>query len=190
MYIDAPFYVPVRSTGTPGTIRITASSGSLEAGTVIVESTAPTEAPINGLKIPAIKDPVDEVSDVEEFVDVAESPVPAGGMVYTGMDIDFTDTDPHEYGEKLDVHIASENPDVEIEPVVYNTLKELLIDYIEKNDGILVRDDYNFLAGRANMCLKACNEANSFEMPEKKKRELKEKYAADILLKGINPHIS
>ncbi len=63
---------------------------------------------------------------------------------------------------------------------------DVFVEHLGNNDGMLVRDDYNFLIQRYNLCVRFCALVDSHAIPERAAERLKKGYADRIIRRGCN----
>ncbi|MFW5985234.1 MAG: glycoside hydrolase family 2 TIM barrel-domain containing protein [Halanaerobiaceae bacterium] len=181
MYIDTPIYIPIRSTCNPGQIKIQVTSFALQADEITIKSVIPEKKDDTGIKeFPVQKNKTRKLEKKAGINYQNEKGIYA--LKETKEDIDFSSYPESEYRSRLAKLIKKRNKDIIIDQDILQILLKVMVEYLKKEEGILVADDYNFLINRYNMCCKYCK----FDIFLNKRSEKKIDIASQIIEKGKN----
>ena len=149
MYIDAPVANVVRSTATPGEMRVTVSAPGLAPAGVVIRTVAPADG------VPGIAEPV--------LADQGRRPVQRDLAFRTAVfeqkaqyleeilrDADFTPGANGSYREKVEQFIRDRNHGVDVFSADFRAFVERMIQLTQDRAGHLVGDDYNFAVRALN----------------------------------------
>ncbi|MCA1808948.1 MAG: glycoside hydrolase family 2, partial [Lentisphaerae bacterium] len=137
-YTVIPVFMPVRSRGTPGAIRITAASPGLCAAEVLVESRPPAPAPDDGIVEPQLAESAEISAKQPQDVRRRDE---AATMFFADIDTGSTDRDTirRRLWQKFEAVAALRRDDQSADALV-----EHLTDLALANQGVLIADDANF----------------------------------------------
>ena len=144
MYIDAPVANVVRSTATPGTIRVKVSAPGLAPAEVALASVAPAADSVAGLSEPRLADAGRlAVARDPGFKTVTFAPK-GRKFLEIRQDADFTAGSRENYREQLERFVRERNPDIDPFSAECRAFIERLTALVAERNGHLVADDYNF----------------------------------------------
>ena len=188
MYIDAPVCVPVRAGFEPGTVTVIVSSPGLQPDTILIDVTAlplnntetidpQTAGSCNPLRIKRrqydyIPDEYDE--SYPQLSDVRD-------------DLVSNDTDREKLTEYVDRFIRSKRilkGTMDYSIGTYQVFKDVIVNHMLSNQGIMVADDYNFLVSFFNQCNRLWHYIGISKIPDETSRQLKQDYAKRIIENG------
>lgn len=181
-YMDMPVSNVIRSTGMPGSIRVTVSSPGLVSGTVALEAipvtvdnTFITEPPLTDEGRQAVRRP-----EIKAYpVNGSEGEIkPEYDEINTGI------LSEGEYRKAVRKLISEKNPNVDTTTIEFKTLVSLFVTHLEKNNGLLIADDYNFNTDHYNNCKIITAYIDPLKLPPLFKEWLKRYYAGEMILKG------
>ncbi|MFW5980596.1 MAG: glycoside hydrolase family 2 protein [Halanaerobiaceae bacterium] len=182
MYTDTPLYLPVRASSTPGEIKVRVNSPEIKADEIIINTVSPEKNKYMGIKEYPIREDKDrkiEKTDEVKYNRTNET----YALKETFENIDFTRYPETEYDKKLEDLITKRNEDIIIDNDIFSVLIEVMVNYMKKENGILIADDYNFLINRYNRCCEYCK----FDRSLNRNREKKCEYAEIMIEEGKNP---
>ncbi|MFW6308839.1 MAG: hypothetical protein ACOC1S_02355, partial [bacterium] len=182
MYTDTPLYLPVRASSTPGEIKVRVNSPEIKADEIIINTVSPEKNKYMGIKEYPIREDKDrkiEKTDEVKYNRTNET----YALKETFENIDFTRYPETEYDKKLEDLITKRNKDIIIDNDIFSVLIEVMVNYMKKENGILIADDYNFLINRYNRCCEYCK----FDRSLNRNREKKCEYAEIMIEDGKNP---
>jgi beta-galactosidase len=142
MYIDTPVANLVRSTATPGTIRVKISAPGLAPAEVTLASVAPPDDQVKGVVEPPLSDfGRTKVSRVAGF----RTAKVAGGntIAEIGADYDLPLTN---LRARLLDFVKERNPRLDTSTRAFHAFMDRITEQVAERNGKLVADDYNFAA--------------------------------------------
>ena len=183
MYIDAPVFNLIRSTGETGTIEVTVTAGNLEPGKLTIQVEAYKDPnPVKGIIEPTLslagREPV--AKNVEQ---VTTLKAPQEMKEYSG-ELQYPKEKIKEYPFMLQDFITKENPEIPTTTPEFQHVVALFAQLMDANNGRLVADDYNFTVEQYNICRAITKRINKKPFPQAYKDELIAYYAYDIVYKG------
>lgn len=181
-YMDVPVSNVIRSTGEPGKIRVTVSSGGLVSGSidinceeVIADNSVITEPPLkNGGRNKVSK----LVLDSRRLEKIPEEVKPDYN------EISLTASDKTGYKKAIREYIVKNNPVVDTATMEFRTIADLFSSYLLNNNGKLIADDYNFNIDHYNNCRLIASYINATKLPQPFKDGLRAYYSNSIILQG------
>jgi hypothetical protein len=182
MYIVAPTFNIIRSSGKPGEIKVHAYSRGIAAGDVSITATA---VPENTTAV--IEPPLPEGKrQAVAREDAAASQDDLGSQKLHGTtdDVFFTASSLEEYTRQIDGFLREKNPVLGFDTPEYRALVSVFAGLLQKNNGSLIRDDYNFTAGFYNNCRRITRQIAALKLPEPFKQSLREYYAQTMIQRG------
>jgi hypothetical protein len=183
MYIDAPAFNIIRSTGVAGQIKVRVRSPGLAPAEVVITAHAAPLKPELAVLEPALpkgdRQPVlheggggkgPEVG-LQEMKGVSED------LVLDAASLDG-------YTRQVDRFLRDKNPAIEFSSPEYLNVVLAFGRLLENNRGSLVRDDFNFTVGLYNDCRAITRQIDNLKSPAIFKRSLREYYARTIIEEG------
>jgi len=147
-YIDAPVANVIRSTATPGLIKVKVSAPGSEPAEITIASTAPPNDRIVGIGEPPLSDrgrtPVTRVAGFKTATPTR--PPGADQIVELQQDYDFPHGNRDETRVRLDKFVRDRNPSLDPFTTSYRMFIERMTDLVLQRNGRLIADDYNFAA--------------------------------------------
>ena len=144
MYIDLPVASVLRSTATPGEIRVRLTAPGLAPAELTLRSVAPGDDRIAGLTEPALADAGRAaVQRNENFKTVTFAPK-GRKLLELREDADFTAASPEDYHQQIEKFVRERNPDIDPFSAEYRAFVERVTAIVVERNGHLVADDYNF----------------------------------------------
>jgi beta-galactosidase len=181
-YMDMPVSNVIRSTGKPGTIRITVSASGLASGSV--EIVATENKPDNSFVIePELENEGREPVDKETLSSERLEEIPQEIRLMQD-ELILPPADKPAYSRAIREYIYKNNPSVDTASVEFRELLKLFTMQLINNNGRLIADDYNFNAGHFNLCRLISGYINATKLPPLFKETLKNYYAEAIIKQG------
>jgi len=184
MYIDAPTFNIIRSSGTSGQIKVRVESSGLAPAEIII---AADPVPANG-SLAIIEPPLPETTrhpvTRENSPATLRSEIAIREMHGTAEDVSISANSPDEYARQIDRLLREENPKLNFESPEYRAVISVFVQHLQNNHGSLVRDDFNFTVGFYNHCCRITRQIDSLNVPELFKESLHEHYAQAMIMRG------
>lgn len=143
MYVDLPIANVLRSTATPGEIRVRVSSPGLEPAELSLTATAPRAGPVTGIREPAIHDAgrvaVARDTAFRTAVVVAKN----RKIVTISEDVQFAPS-ARGFGEQVEAFVRAHANGVDPLSPDYRALVDRFVTIVAERNGLLIADDYNF----------------------------------------------
>lgn len=183
MYIDAPAFNIIRSTGKPGRTTVRVRSPGLASGEAVLMAKGAASPP--GLAI--VEPPLAEGR---------RQPVAReGGAIETGQtspqemktideDLALAGGSLEEYGRQVDRLLREKSPGLDTNSPEYRAVVAVFARLAQNSQGRLVRDDFNFTVGFYNDCRHIVRQLDDLNLPPPFKRSLREYYARVIIEQG------
>lgn len=183
MYIDAPAFNMIRSSGKTGSIKVTVRSPGLAEAQVLVLALEPSK--VDGLAIvqPPLPDGKRQTVLREGARNAADAVV-AGELQGIADDIVFKADNGQGYKSRIDAFLRERNPALDFNSPEYRAAVSVFARQLESNHGSLIRDDFNFIAGFYNDCRRITGQISSLNAPELFKQSLREYYAHAMIEGG------
>ena len=146
MYIDAPVSNVVRSTATPGTIRVRVSAPGLTSAEVEIASVASADDRVAGIEEPRIDDGgrerVARRTDFKPAVRAAKGSS-KNSVAEVKDDLSFR---AGAYRAQIDSFVRARNPKLDTSTTAYRAFIERLTAIASERGGHVIADDYNYNA--------------------------------------------
>jgi hypothetical protein len=149
-YIDTPVGNVVRSGATPGTITVSVEAQGLTTGRVTIQSVAPADDSVSGIQEPSLRD--DGRLHVTRDAGVKPKVFSARSHKLSEIDRDY-DLPPgaaKDYRAAITDFIRARNIDVDTSTADFRLMVDRLTDSLQRTQGHLIADDYNFLVRQYN----------------------------------------
>ena len=181
-YIVTPTCAVIRSTGKPGRLTVSALSPGLAEGALTLEATSP----------PSAKSFVHEFA-LQDEGRVAVAPAPhsqegntaQGPMRLTVQDISLSaGRDSSFYRQELMGYFQRNDPGIIQREPAFSLLLGVLQDHLRANGGLLVADDFNFVAQQFNDFCALDNALRKSKLPERFQTGLRDHFARQLLRDG------
>lgn len=185
MYTDAPVANVIRSTGRPGLITVRAAGVGLTSGTVWITVRQRAELAVAGIVEPPVPDgsrrPV--ARNVAAAQPVTLAPPPE--MKNTTEDIHLKADTVKGYADQLRRILHKRNPKIDPASAEFRAMVNHFARHLQRNQGVLVADDYNFNVLHYNNCRRITRLIDTAKLPSLFKQTLKEHYARLIIEQGV-----
>lgn len=183
MYIDAPAFNIIRSSGRPGRIKVHVQSPGLAPAEVVIKVVMAPEKTAGPIVEPPLsagdRQPVARKAGVEKTAGrYAEEMKPVS------EDLLIQASNLEEYTGRVDRFLRVANPELEFHAPEYQAVVFILADLLQKNHGHLKRDDFNFTVDSYNDCRCITSHIDDLKAPVLFKRSLREYYAQMIITQG------
>jgi len=181
-YMDMPVSNVIRSTGRPGSIRVTVSASGLASGVfdVVAEEVKQDNMVITE---PVLSDEGRRpVSRPEITVDRLDD-IPKE-IALISEDLNLGTSDIKKYAVSIRDYILKNNPANDSSSVEFRALVGLLAGFLARNNGSIAAVDYNFNADHYNNCRLISGYIDATKLPPLFKEGLKKYYADEIIIKG------
>jgi beta-galactosidase len=151
MYIDAPVSNLLRSTTTPGEIRVSVSAPGLESAQLVLQARAPADDALPGISEPPLSDagragvtrPSSETAAPTSNASSASRRLPIAEI---DKDYAFDGRSRDEVYAQLERFVRERNPALDTNTSAWHAFADRLTTLIIERGGQLIADDYNFLA--------------------------------------------
>ena len=149
-YIDTPVGSVLRSGASPGTITVTVEAQGLAAGRLTIQSVAPPNDSIPGISEPALRDEghfhITRDTSVKPKVLSAKS----HKLNEINQDYDLPAGSAKDYRAAITAFIQQRNIDVDTSTADFRQMVDHLATSLQRTQGHLIADDYNFLVRQFN----------------------------------------
>jgi hypothetical protein len=183
MYIDLPTGNLIRTTGTPGELRITVSSPGLAGASVVLHS-EPAGKLESGIEEVVLHDegrfPVTRDLNVHEGARNA----PPRVFEHIGQDYSLRASTLNEARTSVEEFLHEHNPKLSRDSRAYDDAVDRLSQLLFENHGNLIADWYNFTADRYEDTAALMDAIDGSPAPTDVKTELKHSYADRVLLQS------
>lgn len=183
MYIDAPTFNIIRSTGRPGEIKVRVLSPGLASAEVTIAATA---APANAATTivepplpPGKRRPVARETSTNKL----RRPAPEE-MKGMSQDLMLKGTSLVDYTRQIDQFLRQANPDLDFEGPEYQAVVSAFAGLLQNNGGSLVRDDFNFTVGFYNECRRITRGIGRLDVPGPYRQALRQFYSRTMIEQG------
>ncbi len=189
MYIDVPFNIPLRSNGKCGKITVRALSEGLADGKIELEAVPVLNNVVEGIIEPQLKNiNLNRRFKSTRIKDVADKDN-ASALNDIVQDIVLQKLPESDWEVNLDMQIRNAYRGKAIDESIFCVFKKVLMKYLNRNKGILVADDFNFVVNLYNDCVKFCSFLNEAKYSEAFKNEIR-KYFAEIIIEKMHIPLS
>lgn len=183
MYIDAPTFNIIRSSGKPGEIKVRAYSRGLASAEILITATA---APKNN-SVAVVEPPLSESNRqpvARENGSAAQTEPASREIPSVTDDVFFKARSADEYAQQIDDFLRKQNPAIDFNTPEYHALVSIFTRLVQTNRGSLIRDDFNFTAGFYSDCRRITRRIAALKLPEPFKQSLREHYAHAMIERG------
>ena len=150
MYIDAPVANVVRSTATPGEMRVTVRAPGLAPDSVVIRTVAPAADGVPGLVEPALTDTGRRPVQRDLAFRTAVFEQKAQYIEELRKDADFTPDSSASYREQVERFVRDRNHGVDVFGADFRAFVESMVKITTDRAGHLVADDFNFAVRALN----------------------------------------
>ncbi len=182
MYFDAPVCNVIRSTTQPGRIIVRVSSPGLQPAELELQAVAPLRAPDDDIVEPALSDDGRQAVTINPHAAAITNNI-AGSIQLVYGELRFGGA-PDTWRDQLDQQLRAENPQVDHASGAYALMLDLFAVSLQKNKGVLIADDFNFIANNYNEYLKLTRAIDQTSLDASRKESLKKSYAETIVHDG------
>lgn len=181
-YLEVPVSNVIRSTGKAGKIRITVSASGLASGSFEIDVSEVKSAS------PMVAEPVlDEkgrTAVAKPFFSVSRLDDIPREINLSNDDITMQAADRNGYAAAIKGHILKNNPAIDTATVEFRSMISIFASHLNKNQGLLGADDFNFNADHYNNCRLISGYINATKLPPLFKETLRNYYADAIIARG------
>lgn len=185
-YIDAPVKNIVRSTATPGLVRVRVSSPGLAPAEITVESASPPASPADGIVEPRLTDARRHpVARDPNFNPVAEalSDSPTLARIENENN-SFPPLSAEALRARLDAFVRARNTTVDTTTPAYAAFLTRLAEAVVRTDRQLIPDDYNFAAANYDDAVRASRYLEAIGLHPEYRRVMARHYADLVVTRG------
>lgn len=143
MYIDLPVANLLRSTATPGEIRVRLSAPGVEAAEVVIVSVAPAADRVTGIAEAGLDDAGRVAVQRDPNFKTAVVGAKTSKLVEIKQDVEFKPA-ADGYREPVERFVREHAQGVDPFTADYRALVERLVAIVTERNGLLIADDYNF----------------------------------------------
>ena len=180
MYIDVPVINLIRSTGIPGKVVVSVSSGNLEKGKTEIMFTEHSNLnKVKGIVEPLLK--MDGREQVKHNINQVSRIVAPPEIKEFAGELNFGTEN---ISAKLKDFVLRENPGLDVQTPEFEYLIRIFTQMMQANNGRLVADDYNFIVEQYNISREITRYVDLLNLPPAFIKELKSYYAGNLVLKG------
>lgn len=188
MYIDTPVCMPVRSKDEPGKIKIKVTSPGLKAAELDIYSVFPVSEKVNGIYEPSL--PTSGITGVtkKEYMVEKDDEEEYAKLIDINVEIQLPLLTQDEYAKAIDAFIRKKSRargDLDYESMQYKALIKVFAAHFAENQGLLVADDFNFIAERYNSCNRICCFIDKSDFNVAAKKSLKQEYINEMVVRGL-----
>lgn len=185
MYIDAPVINLIRSTGEPGTVKVTVSSANLESGVADIVFTDYVDSNrVAGIAEPVLSR-INRLPVKKNTEQITRIIAPQEMKIFTG-ELKYPLAEKAAFKNRLRAFIFKENPAIDTTTIdfklVVDKFNQLMVSY----EGKLVADDYNFIVEQYNISREITRFLNTLDLPDGYRKEMNRYYAGMIISRGID----
>ena len=183
MYIDAPTFNIVRSSGNAGEIKVRAYSRGLASAEISINAAALPEN--NSVAI--VEPPLPEGNRqavTRENSSAAKNELASQKLRGVTDDVFLKANSIEEYSRQIDSVLREKNPGLDFTSPEYRAVISVFAGLLQKNQGSLIRDDFNFTVGFFNDCQRITRQIDALKLPAFFKQSLHEYYAKAMIQHG------
>jgi beta-galactosidase len=184
MYIDAPAFNIIRSSGQPGEIKVRIESPGLAPAEISITASPPPVDNSVAIIQPLLPETRRQPVALENSTARQPNQVAVPEMHGTVEDISISANNLDEYAQQIDRLLRDDNPELNFDTPEYHAIVSVFAQHLEDNHGSLVRDDFNFTAGFYNNCCQITRQIDALNLPELFKESLHEHYAHAMIELG------
>ncbi|MBP8303055.1 MAG: DUF4982 domain-containing protein [Phycisphaerae bacterium] len=183
MYVDAPTFNIIRSSGKPGDITVCIRSPGLASAEVRLTATAAPKSTLMAIAEPPL--PETKRQFVTREGDTVRRRVPVvQEMNGVSEDVQLRASTLEGYTRQVDQLLREKNPRLDFTSPEYHAIVAVLADLLRNNDGRLVRDDLNFTVGFYNRCRHITRQLATIQVPDLYRQALREFYSRTLIGQG------
>lgn len=183
MYIAAPTFNLIRSTGSPGEIVVRASSPGLVSAEAVVSAVEPPAYGTSLVGQPPLP-PGNRQAVAREQNATVQNEIAVQEMQDVSGDLSFAAGGFGSYSNQIDAFLRQKNPRLDFNSPEYHAVVSVFMRLAQNNRGNLIRDDFNFTVGLYNDCRQITRRIDDLKLPPLFKRTLRENYARAMIQKG------
>lgn len=183
MYIDAPAFNIIRSSGGAGEIAVRVSSPGLASAQTVVTAIAAPENTLTAIVQPPLP-PGNRRAVTREKDSGGQNEVAVQEMQGESGDLTFKADSLEAYSRQIDNFLRQKNPKLNFDNPEYRAVVGVFARVAQNNHGNLIRDDFNFTVSLYNDCRQITRKIDSLKLPDLFKQSLRENYAHAIIEKG------
>ena len=187
MYIDAPVFNLIRSTGETGKVKVSVTSSNLQTGEIeVVFEKAADINTIKGILEPKVS-PQGRLPVAKNTEQITRIIAPEEMKQYK-RELNFPLTETDKLRANIEKFVLVQNPDINPQSVeiqlVVDKFYQLM--YVTRNatDHRLVADDYNFVVEQYNICREITKQIATMELPQAYQDDMIKYYAELIIERG------
>ena len=181
-YLEVPVSNVIRSTGKAGKIRVTTSASGLASGFFEIDvSEVKSVSPVVAEPVPEEKGRTGVAKpffSLSRFDDIPREIRPSFD------DLSLTSAGTKGYAVAIREHILKNNGAIDTATVEFRSLISLFASQLNKNQGLLIADDFNFNADHYNNCKLISGYISATKLPPLFKETLRNYYVDEIILQG------
>jgi hypothetical protein len=181
-YMDMPVSNVIRSTGKPGKIRVTVSASGLASGSFEID--AAEVKPDNSIVAEPLLEERGRTAVAKPFFSLSRLDDTPREIRTSFDDLSLTASGTKGYAAAIKDHILKNNGAIDTGTVEFRSLISLFASHLDKNQGLLVADDYNFNADHYNNCKLISGYINATKLPPLFKETLRNYYSDAIIVRG------
>jgi hypothetical protein len=183
MYIDAPTFNIIRSSGEAGQITVRVSSPGLGSAEAVATAIAPSENYSTAIVQPPL--PAGHRQMVaREKNSIEQNDAVIQEMRNVSGDLSFKADTFEDYSNQIDKFLRQKNPAIDFNSPEYRAIVGVFAHVAQNSHGSLIRDDFNFVAGLYNDCRQITRHIDELKLPAIFKQSLRESYARSMIQKG------
>jgi hypothetical protein len=183
MYIDAPTLNIIRSSGKAGEIKVRAYSRGIMAAEISITATAVPEN--NSIAI--VEPPLPEGNRqavARENSSTAQNELAGQKLRGVTDDVFLKANSIEDYSHQIDNSLREQNPGLDYGSPEYRAVISVFAGLLQKNQGSLIRDDFNFTVRFYNDCERITGQIDALKLPTLFKQSLHEYYAKTMIQHG------
>jgi hypothetical protein len=183
MYIDAPTFNIIRSSGKVGEIKVRVRSPGLAPAEVTLTATTTTARPNLSISEPPLpeskRQAVARESNVSESTQASTEEIRrvSEDLVLKGASLD-------DYQAQIERFLRNNNSALDSNAPEFRAVASVFAQLLFNSHGSLVRDDFNFTIGTYNDCRRITRQIEPLKLPGLFKNSLREYYARAMIEQG------
>jgi hypothetical protein len=183
MYIDAPAFNIIRSTGKPGQIKVRLRSPGLAPAEVLLSAAAPPPSPSLAILQPPLSEG-NRRSVAREGGSSHSNDASPQEMKNVSEDLVLKASGLDGYRAQIEGFLREKNAGLDLQSPECHAMVSVFARLFDNNHGSLARDDFNFTVGSYNDCRRITRQVDGLPLPAIFKHSLREYYARTMLEQG------